>query len=170
MEVHPGITTLASCIVIAFMLGIYLSMGTINSFINRIRQRFTSGRRLSRRRDTDQLEMTLATEQQIGKEAVLVKSNHTEVVRNETTTSSETLSGVGKSNPATEICNSVETGRDRCDTKASVESPIITSATLICAQLYTNTKSLVNDTSKCSLAADDVNLSKEVEIPLIAAC
>jgi len=173
MEVHPGITTLASCIVIALMLGVYLSMGTINSFFNRLRLRFRSGRTPASRRDTEQLEMTLTTDQKVGKEAILIKANQTEISREETAISNETLSGYDKSNRAINICASTETGKNRCKTKAidsPNKSPIITSATLICTKLYNSTKSIVNESNKCGLTAEDNNLSRDVEIPLISAC
>ena len=47
--VHPGITTLASCLIIAVLLGIYLSLGTIRRFIRAHRNDFAEDQEESRR-------------------------------------------------------------------------------------------------------------------------
>lgn len=44
MAVHPGITTLASCLIIALLLGLYLSMSTIRRCIRRHRHHFVTNR------------------------------------------------------------------------------------------------------------------------------
>ena len=178
MQVHPGITTLASCVVIALMLGIYLSIGSITSFIRRQRRRFQRGSTLNGS-DTNDIEMTQtinqqpqATDQQINKDNISLQINRPSTLHNTSSSNDEALPHYDKAGTMTDICNSTENGRSRSDTNinAANKSQIITSATLICAQFYANTKSIMSKTSKCDLITDDANLSRDVGIPLISAC